>query len=97
MLVVAAPRRVAIVASNRIPFARAHGAYAADGNQEMLTAALRGLVERCGLQGAQLGEVAAGAVLKHSRQWNLARESVLDSGLAPTTPAFDLQRAWHQS
>ena len=93
MLVIPAPRRVAIVASNRLPFARAHGAYAEDGNQAMLTAALRGLVDRCSLRGVQLGEVAAGAVLKHSRQWNLARESVLDSGLAPTTPAFDLQRA----
>ncbi len=93
MLVTPAPRRVAIVGANRIPFARAHGAYATDGNQEMLTAALRGLVDRCRLQGAVLGEVVAGAVLKHSRQWNLARESVLDSGLAPTTPAFDLQRA----
>ena len=93
MLVIPAPRRVAIVAANRIPFARAHGAYADDGNQEMLTAALHGLVERCRLQGVALGEVVAGAVLKHSRQWNLARESVLDSGLSPTTPAFDLQRA----
>ena len=93
MLVIPTPHRVAIVASNRIPFARAHGAYAEDGNQEMLTAALRGLVDRCSLHGVTLGEVVAGAVLKHSRQWNLARESVLDSGLAPTTPAFDLQRA----
>jgi len=93
MLVAPAVRRVAIVASTRLPFARSHGAYAIDGNQEMLTAVLRGLVERCGLQGVQLGEVAAGAVLKHSRQWNLARESVLGSGLSPYTPAFDLQRA----
>ncbi len=93
MLVAPAVRRVAIVASTRLPFARSHGAYASDGNQEMLTAVLRGLVERCGLQGVQLGEVAAGAVLKHSRQWNLARESVLGSGLSPYTPAFDLQRA----
>jgi len=93
MLVAPVVRRVAIVASTRLPFARSQGAYAADGNQEMLTAVLRGLVERCGLQGALLGEVAAGAVLKHSRQWNLVRESVLDSGLSPYTPAFDLQRA----
>ena len=93
MLVAPTVRRVAIVASTRLPFARSQGAYAADGNQEMLTAVLRGLVERCGLQGALLGEVVAGAVLKHSRQWNLARESVLDSGLSPYTPAFDLQRA----
>ncbi|MEY4376080.1 MAG: hypothetical protein RJB26_630 [Pseudomonadota bacterium] len=93
MLVAPAVRRVAIVASTRLPFARSHGAYATHGNQEMLTAVLRGLVERCQLQGVQLGEVAAGAVLKHSRQWNLARESVLGSGLSPNTPAFDLQRA----
>jgi len=93
MLVGSAARPVAIVGGTRIPFARAHGAYAAEGNHSMLTAALRGLVERNRLQGARLGEVAAGAVLKHTRDFNLARECVLDSGLDPQTPAFDLQRA----
>ena len=93
MLVGSAARKVAIVGGTRIPFARAHGAYAAEGNQSMLTAALRGLVERHRLQGARVGEVAAGAVLKHTRDFNLARECVLDSGLDPQTPAFDLQRA----
>ena len=93
MLVGSAARPVALVGGTRIPFARAHGAYAAEGNQSMLTAALRGLVERNRLQGARLGEVAAGAVLKHTRDFNLARECVLDSGLDPQTPAFDLQRA----
>ena len=63
------------------------------GNQEMLTAMLRGLVERYGLQGQRLDEVAAGAVIKHSSQWNLTRESLLDSGLAAETPGLDLQRA----
>lgn len=93
MLVGSQTRKVAIVGGCRIPFARAQGVYADVGNQEMLTAALRGLVERHGLSGDELGEVAAGAVLKHSSQWNLARECVLSSGLAPTTPALDLTRA----
>ncbi|MFI4891309.1 MAG: acetyl-CoA C-acetyltransferase [Steroidobacterales bacterium] len=93
MLVGQEPRRVAIVGGARIPFARGHGAYADLGNQEMLTAALKLVVERYGLQGLSLGEVAAGAVMKHSRQWNLTRESLLDSGLAAETPGLDLQRA----
>jgi acetyl-CoA C-acetyltransferase len=87
------PRRVAILGGARIPFARANTAYAELGNQEMLTAAFRNLVERCSLKGEKLGEVAAGAVIKHSRDWNLARECTLGSGLHPTTPAYDLQRA----
>ena len=89
----ASPRRVAIVGGMRIPFARARGAYAAASNQEMLTAALRGLVFRFGLENQKIGEVAAGAVIKHSRDWNLARESALGSGLHPETPAYDVQRA----
>src|SRR5271169_355891 len=93
MLVGASPRRVAIIGGARIPFARGNGAYAQVGNQEMLTAALRGVVERYGLQGQRLDDVAAGAVMKHSSQWNLTRESLLDSGLAAETPGLDLQRA----
>jgi acetyl-CoA C-acetyltransferase len=93
MLVGTSARRVAIVGGVRIPFARGNGAYAAVGNQEMLTAALRAVVERYGLQGQRLDDVAAGAVMKHSSQWNLTRESVLGSGLAAETPGFDLQRA----
>ncbi len=93
MLVGNEPRRVAIVGGARIPFARGHGAYADLGNQEMLTAALKFVVERYQLQGQTLGEVAAGAVMKHSSQWNLTRESLLDSGLAAETPGLDLQRA----
>ena len=93
MLVGASPRRVAIVGGVRIPFARGNGAYAQVGNQEMLTAALRGVVERFGLQGQRLDDVAAGAVMKHSSQWNLTRESVLGCGLAAETPGLDLQRA----
>jgi len=86
-------RRVAIVGGARIPFARAMGAYADATNQEMLTAALKGVVDKYGLQGQALGDVGAGAVIKHSRDFNLVRESVLGSGLAPETPGFDLQRA----
>src|SRR5262245_2451860 len=93
MLVGSQVRRVAIVGGVRIPFARAHGAYARVGNQDMLTAALRGLVERHGLAGVRLGDVIAGAVLKHSKDFNLVRECVLSSGLDPQTPGLDIQRA----
>ncbi|WP_427017912.1 acetyl-CoA C-acetyltransferase [Pseudarthrobacter sp. P1] len=91
-----APRPVrpaVIVGGNRIPFARAGGAYAKASNQDMLTAALDGLVARFGLADELIGEVAAGAVLKHSRDFNLTREAVLGSALAPQTPAYDLQQA----
>jgi acetyl-CoA C-acetyltransferase len=93
MLVGKNPRRVAIVGGVRIPFARGNGAYAQVDNQEMLTAALRGVVERFKLQGQRVDEVAAGAVIKHASQWGLTRESVLGSGLAAETPGLDLQRA----
>ena len=86
-------RRVAIVGGNRIPFARSNTAYSTASNQDMLTAAIDGLVERYGLEGERVGEVAAGAVLKHSRDFNLTRESVLGSKLAPETAAVDLQQA----
>mgnify|MGYP006281084529 FL=1 len=86
-------RRAAIIGGVRIPFARAHGAYARCSNQDMMTATLRALVERYELGGQRLGDVSLGAVIKHSRDYNLARESVLGSGLAAETPAFDLQRA----
>lgn len=87
------PRRVAILGGNRIPFARSNGAYATASNQAMLTATLEGLVERYRLHGQRLGEVVAGAVLKHSRDMNLTRECVLGSRLAPQTPAYDIQQA----
>jgi acetyl-CoA C-acetyltransferase len=87
------PRAAVIVGGNRIPFARANGPYADASNQDMLVAALDGLVARFGLSGQAVGEVAAGAVLKHSRDFNLTRESVLGSRLAPTTPAYDVQQA----
>ena len=86
-------RRVAVIGGNRIPFARSNAAYATVSNQDMLTAAIDGLVTRYGLEGERLGEVVAGAVLKHSRDFNLTRESVLGSKLAPETPAYDLQQA----
>ncbi|MCY1330915.1 3-ketoacyl-CoA thiolase FadI [compost metagenome] len=87
------PRRVAIVGGNRIPFARSNTVYATASNQEMLTSALDGLVERYRLHGERLGEVVAGAVLKHSRDFNLTRECVLGSRLSPQTPAYDVQQA----
>ncbi|HVH65633.1 MAG TPA: acetyl-CoA C-acetyltransferase [Candidatus Acidoferrum sp.] len=86
-------QRAAIIGGNRIPFARANGPYARASNQDMLTAALDGLVARFGLQDQRLGEVAAGAVLKHSRDFNLTRESVLGSRLSPWTPTYDVQQA----
>jgi acetyl-CoA C-acetyltransferase len=93
MLVGTSPRRVAIIGGTRIPFARAHGAYAKVGNPEMLTAALRGLVDRYKLTGQRLGDVIGGAVLKHSKDFNLVRECVLSSGLHSQTPGLDIQRA----
>ncbi|HEY8294072.1 MAG TPA: acetyl-CoA C-acetyltransferase, partial [Micrococcaceae bacterium] len=86
-------RKAVVVGGNRIPFARAGGAYAKSSNQDMLTAALDGLVARFGLQDERIGEVAAGAVLKHSRDFNLTREAVLGSALSAETPAYDLQQA----
>ncbi|AZE82078.1 3-ketoacyl-CoA thiolase [Pseudomonas orientalis] len=86
-------RRVAIIGGNRIPFARSNGPYATASNQAMLTAALEGLIERFNLHGLRIGEVAAGAVLKHSRDFNLTRECVLGSRLSPQTPAYDVQQA----
>ena len=87
------PRRVAVLGGSRIPFARQNGPYARASNQDMLTATLDSLVDKFELAGEQLGEVAAGAVLKHSRDFNLTRESVLGSKLAPETPAYDVQQA----
>ncbi|AMB87292.1 acetyl-CoA acetyltransferase [Pseudomonas agarici] len=86
-------RRVAIIGGNRLPFARSNGPYATASNQAMLTAALEGLIERFNLHGLRLGEVVAGAVLKHSRDFNLTRECVLGSRLSPQTPAYDIQQA----
>jgi acetyl-CoA C-acetyltransferase len=85
--------RAAIIGGNRIPFARSNGKYALASNQDMLTSAIDGLVARFGLQDERVGEVAAGAVLKHSRDFNLTREAVLSSRLSPHTPAYDVQQA----
>jgi len=87
------PRRVAIIGGNRIPFARSNSAYAQASNQDMLSAALDGLVTRFDLEGERIGEVVAGAVLKHSRDFNLTRETVLGSRLSAETPAVDIQQA----
>ncbi len=86
-------QRVAIVGGARIPFARQNTAYAEASNTDMMTAALRGVVDRFALTGERLGDVAAGAVLKHSRDINISREAALDSGLSPQTPAYDVQQA----
>jgi acetyl-CoA C-acetyltransferase len=86
-------RRVAILGGNRIPFARSNTAYATASNQDMLTFTLQGLIDRYNLHGERLGEVAAGAVIKHSRDYNLTREAVLSTTLAKETPAYDVQQA----
>lgn len=86
-------RRVAILGGNRIPFARSDGAYARASNQDMFTAVLDGLADRFNLKGEKLDAVIGGAVLKHSRDFNLMRECVLGSSLSSYTPAFDLQQA----
>lgn len=86
-------RKVAIIGGNRIPFARSNTVYSHASNQDMLTAALNGLVDRYKLQGKRLGEVVGGAVMKHSRDFNLVRESVMSTQLAPETPCYDIQQA----
>lgn len=85
--------RVAVVGGSRIPFCRSHSVYRDCTNQDLMVAALHGVINRFDLKGQTLGEVALGAVIKHSRDWNLARESVIESGLSMRTPAVDLQRA----
>lgn len=86
-------RKIAILGGQRIPFARQNTAYTHESNLDMLTATLQALVARYNLQGMRLGEVAAGAVLKHTRDFNMTREATLASGLAPQTPAYDVQQA----
>ena len=86
-------REAVVIGGNRIPFARAHGAYADASNQDMLTSALNGLIARYGIQGERIGTVAGGAVMKHSKNFNLMRESVLGTPLDPATPAYDVQMA----
>lgn len=86
-------RKVAVLGGNRIPFARSDGAYAEASNQDMFTAVLNGLADRFNLDGQRLDAVIGGAVLKHSRDFNLMRECVLGSSLSPYTPAFDIQQA----
>ncbi len=84
---------MAIVGYNRIPFARMNTAYVDQGNQDLLLAALNGLIERYHLKGKLLGEVAGGAVIKHISESNLIRETVMNTSLDPATPACDLQQA----
>ena len=93
MLTLPAPRRVAILGGSRIPFARSNTAYAEASNQDMLTAALQGLADRFNLHGLRLGEVAAGAVLKHSRDIALTREALLSTTIGHDTPTYDVAQA----
>ncbi|HTH67219.1 MAG TPA: acetyl-CoA C-acetyltransferase [Rhodanobacter sp.] len=86
-------RRVGVIGGVRIPFCRNNTAYADVGNFGMSVKVLGALVERFGLHGVELGEVALGAVIKHPSDWNLAREALLSSGLAPTTPGITTARA----
>ncbi len=86
-------RRVAVIGGNRLPFARSNGPYTTASNLDLLTAAIDGLAERFGLEGRRVDEVVGGAVVKHSRDFNLVREAVLGSRLSPQTPAYDLQQA----
>ena len=85
--------RVAVIGGSRIPFCRANTGYKDSSNQEMMTATLKAIVKKYHLQGKRLGDVALGAVIKHSSDWNLSRECVIDSGLSINTPGVDMQRA----
>ena len=89
----ATARQAAVIGGNRIPFARSNGSYFEASNQDMLTTTIDGLAARFGLAGETVGQVVAGAVLKHSRDFNLTRESVMGSALDSATPAFDIQQA----
>jgi len=86
-------RPVAIVGATRIPFCRSNSAYATLSNMKMLSTVLQGLVEKYDLKGVELGEVNAGAVITHTKDWNLAREATLASGLSASTPAVTMQQA----
>src|SRR5699024_12799687 len=84
-------RPAVVLGGNRIPFARAHGAYAGASNQDMLTSTLEGLIARFGIQNERLGGVVAGAVMKHSADSNLTRDSVLGTSLDAHTTANEVQ------
>ena len=86
-------RRVAVLGGARIPFCRSHTAYAELSNLDMLIAALGGLVDRFALHGAHIDEAVGGAVVTHAKDWNLAREAVIGSALAPTTPGITMMQA----
>src|SRR5689334_7523576 len=86
-------RRVAVIGGVRIPFCRSNTLYADKSNLEMLTAVLNGLVDKYDLKGVHIGEAIGGAVVSHSKDWNLAREAVLGTRLAPTTPGITIQQA----
>ncbi|MGE0766062.1 MAG: acetyl-CoA C-acetyltransferase [Hyphomicrobiaceae bacterium] len=87
------PRRIAVIGGVRIPFCRSNTLYADLSNLDMMTTALDGLIERFGLAGQHIDEVTGGAVVTHSKDWNLAREAVIGSRLAPTTPGITMMQA----
>ena len=86
-------RKVAIVGSARIPFCRAYSGYENESNLSMLATAIGGLSDKYGLKGQKIGEVMAGSVISHSKDFNLAREALLDAGLSPSTPGTTVQIA----
>ena len=86
-------RKVAIVGGVRTPFVKSMSHYSGKSNKDLVTAALRELVKKFNLENKILGDVALGAVMKNAEDWNLSRETVLQSGLHPQTPGYDVQRA----
>ena len=86
-------RRVAVLGGSRIPFCRSNTLYADLSNQDMMAAAMNGLVDKYRLKGLHIDEVVGGAVVSHSRDFNLAREAVLSTKLAPSTPGVTLIQA----
>lgn len=86
-------KRIAVIGGSRIPFCRSNTLYANETNQDMLTHAIQGVVDKYGLAGKQLDKVVAGAVTVHSKDWNLAREALLSTTLSPLTPGVTLQQA----
>src|SRR5450631_1889568 len=86
-------RRIAVIGGSRIPFCRSNSLYADQTNLKMMSTALSGLVDKYNLKGVAIGEVVGGAVVTHSRDWNLAREAIIDTRLHPTTPGITMQQA----
>ena len=86
-------RRVAVIGGLRTPFCRSNSLFADQSNLDMLTGVLNAMVDRYKLAGVHIDEVVGGAVVTHSKDWNLAREAVLGTKLARTTPGITMQQA----